>query len=204
MTDKLEPAQAHVWRSDHGWDDNLAYLESVWAQANDAVNAVHNTQGQPFIDELAVLMPKEVIPDFINDAVSRGWVYFNNSLDMVRAEPFGAVYGVQYHFLRHPEHPWRFELMRKNHGASPLHDALLANVNDGFPVVHASFKPYTGETELAYREAKSWLAADGYAQAQECTSTYGRFGYWRKPGPDNDRAFYLKPRVNLRDGGRGL
>lgn len=197
MTDRLDPAVAQVWRTDHGWDDNLAYLQSLWAMANDAVNAVHNTTNQPFIDELAVLMPRDVIPDFINDAVSHGWVYFNNSLDMVRAEPFGAVYGVQYHFLKHPEHPWRFEVMRKTSGVSPLHDALLANASNGFPVVHASYKPYTGETELAYKEAKSWLGAAGYAQAQECVSTYGRFGYWRKP--EGDRAFYLKPRINVRD-----
>lgn len=201
MTDNT-PAYPVLWSSDHRWEANFSELEVLWDDANGAVSALHGTPFHPYVDELAILFSgREMVMEFIDEAVQRGWVFFNRSSDIVRAEPFGTVYGVEYYFLRHPGKPWRLELMRKTSGISPLHDALKASAHEnGFPVVHASFKPFNGESVDNYRATRDTMFAQGYRLAQECRSTYGAFGYWRKPGSISP-AFYLKPRINTRDGG---
>lgn len=201
MTDRLTPATVYKWGSDDEWDANFAELCAIWDEANGAVNSLRGTDLLPIVDELAILMPTlEMVMEFVADAVRHGWRYFNVSSDQVRAEPFGAVYAVEYHFLDHPGKPWRLEVMRKLWGVSPLHDALNAVTQNGFPIVHASFKPANGESEQNYAWEQAELNEQGYCLAQECRSTYGRFGYWRMAN-DIAPAFYLKPRINLRDGG---
>lgn len=200
MNDKKpQPAKPQLWSPDHKWADNFPLLEVLWDEANSAACAVRGVGFQPVVDELAILMPgREVLMAFVEEAVQHGWVYFNSSVDTVRTEPMGTVFGVQYHFLRHPEKPWRLELMVKTWGISPLHDTLADLAEDrGFPVVHASFKPADGESLSRFVREENALEAEGYLMAQECVSAYGRFGYWRKPGIEY--AFFLKPRINLRD-----
>lgn len=186
------------WWRDRTWDDNFTALEALWDEANGAMCGVRGLTFQPVVDELAILMPtREMVMEFVTDAVAHGWRYFNASADLVRAEPFGTTYGVWYHFLDHPGKPWRLEIMQKGGGVSPLHDALSAVAQNGFPVVHASFKPANGESYQNYALEQAALNDAGYALAQECNSTYGRFGYWRMVG--TPQAFYLKPRINTRD-----
>lgn len=199
MTDKKLPASPVLWHNEDPWEANLSELDVMYDEANSAVSTLHGTSFQPYVDELAILMPNhEMVMEFVTDAVQHGWVYFNNSVDVVAAEPFGTTYEVQYHFLRHNDKPWRLEVMRKTGGISPLHDTLSRMALSGFPVVHASFKEQTAED---YAVAQAILNEGGYTLAQECVSTYGRFGYWRRLA--SPQAFYLKPRINTRDAVRG-
>lgn len=200
MTDKHESVRPHMWSPDLKWEDNFPQLEALWDEANGAVCALHSMAFTPIVDELAILMPgRDVLMAFVEEAVQHGWAYTRNSIDTVRAEPMGTVYGVQYHFLSHHDKPWRLEVMLKTHGVSPVHDVLWENAT-GFPVVHASYKPMFGGSLGHYLREQKILEEDEYMNAQECRSTYGDFSYWRKPGTPH--AFYLKPRVNLRDSTR--
>lgn len=198
MTKQHEPASPHLWDNRLGWGDNLqAFTEHAYT-ANYELNLAYGTEVRQYIDELAVLAPnREMVLEFVDDAVGNGWTYFNRASDTVRAEPFGTVYAVEYHFLRHPNYPWRFEVMRKMSGVSPVHDAMKSFMDDGLPLVHASFKPMNGESEESYALAQASLNEAGYCLAQECRGTYGRFGYWRAVNDPLLR--YLKPRINTRD-----
>lgn len=204
MTDTHEAAQPHLWDSGARWQANIDRFAEHAETANHELNVAHGTANRVYVDELAILAPaRELVMEFIDDAVQHGWCFFNRASDIVRAEPFGAVYSVEYYFLRHPSYPWRFEVMRKVSGVSPLHDALKQHTAEGdMPLVHASFKPVNGESEGNYTWAQATLNEAGYCLAQECRSTYGRFGYWRALNDPLLR--YLKPRINTRDGGRGL
>lgn len=199
MTDKHTPARPFVWNVEQDWRTNLEQIETI----NDSLNehllrVLAIKEERAIVDEYALLLPgRDMVGEFIDDAVGNGWTYFNRASDIVRAEPFGTVYPVTYHFLSHPSYPWRFEVMVKGKGISPVHDALREALN-GFPLVHASFKALTVFNYEVCREA---LAGAGYVRAQECASTYGAFGYWRRPA--DDRVLYVKPRVNLRDSNPG-
>ena len=195
-----EPAHPHLWHADDGWRHNIQRFAEHAADADHELNVAHNTENRVYVDELAILAPsREMVMEFIDEAVQFGWVFFNRSSDIVRAEPFGTVYSVEYSFLRHHDYPWRFEVMRKVNGVSPLHDAMTSFWDKGMPLVHASFKPQFGESAANYAYAQKVLNDAGYCVAQECGSTYGRFGYWRALNDPTLR--YLKPRINTRDGG---
>lgn len=203
MTDKHEPVTPHLWHADERWQANIDRFAEHAADADHELNVVHGTESRVYVDELAILAPnRDMVMEFIDDAVQHGWVFFDRASDIVRAEPFGSVYNVEYYFLRHHAYPWRFEVMRKVSGVSPVHDALKPFTDKGMPLVHASFKPVNGESSANYAMAQAGLDGSGYALAQECRGTYGRFGYWRALNDPLLR--YLKPRINTRDGGAGL
>lgn len=193
-----DPAYPFLWDSRLGWADNFEALQDYAETANRELNEVYGTDARTGIDEIAMLAPsREMVLEFIDEAVTHGWTYFNRESDTVRTEPMGTVYTVEYYFLRSPVHPWRFEIMRKVGGISPVHDALTPFTGNGMPLVHASFKPLSGENEEGYAYAQRVLNDAGWWMAQECRSTYGQFGYWRAV---NDRMLrYLKPRINTRD-----
>lgn len=204
MTDKHEVARPYLWDSGSSYRDNIDSFAQCALNANRELNVAHGTENRQYVDEIAILAPaRELVMEFIDEAVQFGWCFFNRSSDIVRAEPFGTVYNVEYYFLRHHAFPWRFEVMRKVSGISPVHDALKPFTAEGnMPLVHASFKPVNGESEQNYGWAQATLDSAGYCLTQECHSTYGRFGYWR--APTDPRLWYLKPRINTRDGGAGL
>lgn len=199
MKDKHEVARPHLWDSEAPFSVNVEAFAERARDADQELNVIHGTENRVYVDELAILVPgRELAMEFIDEAVQFGWCFFNRSSDIVRVEPFGTVYSVEYYFLRHHAYPWRFEVMRKVSGVSPLHDALKPFMAEGdLPLVHASFKPYTGESPHNYTAEKDRLNEAGYWLAQECRSTYGRFGYWR--ALNDPMVQYLKPRINLRD-----
>jgi hypothetical protein len=126
---------------------------------------------------------------------------FNTARDEVQCFPIPARYSVDYDFYRTP-YSWRLEVMRFNEstGVSPLHRTYLPTTRrqgSDMHVVHLSFKCID---EDEYEKCLLLLASDGYACAQQCESTYGRFSYWttiEKTGPLRKHGVWLKPRVNL-------
>lgn len=188
-------------RDDRPWEHELAEVDVLWHDANSAVGALYNVVGGTYVDELAVLVPnREMAANFIMRAVGEGrCTYFGTSDDTVHTEPLGTTYEVTYHFLSVPNRPFRLEVMHITGGHSPLHFVLGRSDLSGpsrFPIVHASFKSRSGDSEAAYDDARDLLWRNGYRPSQECESDYGLFGYWRKPGLP---LFFLKPRLNLRD-----
>lgn len=153
-----------------------------------------------YVDEVAVIMDSRatvgsVLPSMV---ANQGIEYFNNAVDTVTAWPFGGTYKPEYHFFRTP-YPWRIELLRLPDGGSPVHAPYATQDNvtkSGLLLVHFSFKC---DSKEEYEEAHDWLNKEAVL-AQSCESTYGRFAYWRSPALGKKMA-YVKPRVNLRDGG---
>lgn len=184
-------------------DRTLTVLHHTLDQAQQAVDSYTDTlqASEPtmhgFIDEIALLVESE--PDLRTLArvlPGEGWEQFNEARDVVRTGPIASRYEVQYTFFRHPDKPWRLEVMKIVGGVSPLHEAIRPPLGGELCVpVHASFK--TADEEQ-YAHAVGVLQEGGFELAQRCDSTYGRFSYWINVGRVN-RVPYLKPRVNLRD-----
>jgi hypothetical protein len=181
--------------------------------------------GGAVIDEAAVLVPSPyLVRKLAGTLAEEGWEMFNTAEDIVYTNPFGTRYFVEYSFMRHPDQPYRLELMTRSTGYdeepgfSPLHAALVnAALPDLYPMPHLSFKP--GRAVLrypsfvseeagknldrlqtwgqAYSSAVQFLKDKACIHAMTCQSTYGTFGYFI--GNETARQIYLKPRVNLRD-----
>ena len=152
------------------------------------------------VDEVAIMFrDPDALRHWVEAAVRvPGVTLFNTAHDRVVTSPIPGQYDVHYWFLTVPEEygGWRIEAMYA-HPGSPLHDSLLRRMLDQEAlVVHASFKC---ADEEEYGSANSVLARNGYALAQRCDSTYGRFSYWRLD--EEEYTVFLKPRVNLRDAG---
>jgi hypothetical protein len=167
-----------------------------------------------YFDEASILAPgigaKEGL---VRELMVGGWRLFNEATDLVFTNPFGTRYAVAYTFLRHPHRTWRLEVMRmdeatrdKRYGFSPLHQALWYPEGavptwgqwSELPIPHLSFKV---PTQRAYSDTIKAMQANAFIHAQTCQSTYGAFSYWIHN--DAMRQVYVKPRVNLRDGGEG-
>jgi hypothetical protein len=197
-------------------EDNLAYIEGWIDHYEDKLPT------GTFFDEVAILVPTLYHRTKLINELCRvetgGWQVFNEARDIVVTSPFSTRYFVKYLFLKHPEMPYRLEIMMMDHGVadtrtgfSPLHASLWP---DGkapetagltrFPIPHLSFKPVqrgyeTGQQSLqgAYVEALDWLRGKAFIHAQTCHSSYGAFSYWIHQ--DEHRQIYVKPRINTRD-----
>lgn len=157
------------------------------------------------IDEAAILCPNRTqTKEVVSVLTGAGWEHFNSSDDEVFTNPFSTIYTVHYEFLRHPEFPYRMEVMcpgDKPHGFSPLHAALWRPAGAPtsgrvryLPIPHLSFKV---EGIRGYSMAVRHLKDQGLIPTQTCQSTYGVFGYYLPH--DATHQIYLKPRANLRD-----
>lgn len=151
------------------------------------------------VDEMALYFAEEhALFSFMAKAVQRGWLVFNQSEDVVETSPIRSNYAVVYWFLRHPELPYRLELMMVSDGFSPYHGGVERMCEDhglATVLVHASFKV---NDEQEYAAVGVALRNGGYELMQHCSSTYGRFSYY----VDNESAEIpaIKPRQNLREG----
>lgn len=199
----------NFWSSDKSWEENIKNLDDIWDGANRAVCALRRGEeaaGLAVVDELAILVPsKRAAMSVIEQAVGDHGAYFNNAIDYVNTEPFETSYKVQYHFIKVYGKAYRIEVMHLLDGHSPLHTVLALATARGtgreFPVVHASWKPISGENKIGYTREQRILREGGYKSLQECRSTYGRFGYWQGQFKAEPTSVYLKPRINVRDNG---
>lgn len=174
------------------------------------------------IDEAAIMVPNREARGLLErDLGMAGWEPFNVAADIVHTNPLDTRYVVEYSFLRHPRRAWRLEVMLLGEqtmdgqtGFSPLHQSLWfpsgltpdAAEWPELPVPHLSFKPLASAVaelgaEKAVRRDVDYLTERGWLIAQACQSTYGQFWYLAKN--DGYKSLYLKPRINLRDGGEG-
>lgn len=157
------------------------------------------------LDEMAFIFPKAsglmvVMRDLL---AIEGYELFNRASDIVETSPILSQYAVEYWFARTPFN-YRLELMRVLDGYSPLHrvytelEESVGSQSLGYQV-HASFKCSSLE---AYAESQYALRQAGYECVQRCESTYGKFSYYAElDDQDALPTWYIKPRVNLRDGG---
>lgn len=176
-------------------------IHEGWLLMNETLRGV---LAQHWIDEMALLFPDAAtVYHWLNEAVCReGVALFNTSTDRVTTGPIMSVYDVAFWFLTTP-HPYRVEAMVCGPG-SPLHTALVGYCDafsfrpQGLPTlgVHASFKC---DTEEDYAVALGALRAAGWELLQRCDAGYGRYSYWHNPDGNTEKAWFLKPRVNLRD-----
>jgi hypothetical protein len=159
-------------------------------------------------DEAAIMVPNtDARQGLAAELLMAGWENFNHAADLVFTNPLDTRYAVEYTFFRHPQKPYRLEVMLLGQptqdgqtGFSPLHQALWHEGKTPpwasqaeLPIPHLSYKvPY-----LTGAQAVDRLKDQGFIIAQACQSTYGRFWYTIKN--DAKRKIYLKPRVNLRD-----
>lgn len=170
------------------------------------------------IDEVALLFyDPEHIFNFITQAVAQNEVYLSGAdRDVVHVDPMRSHYHVTYWWLEHHDKTYRLELMLKESGFSPIHDKLKVDAmqeahdehaEEGGPhilkapvVVHFSFR---ARDSAHYTRLNQELnECDDAEYVQFCRSSYGMFSYWRVPSLwDKGAATYLKPRVNMRDGG---
>jgi hypothetical protein len=184
-----------IQRGSAPWSQFQARYEE-WMRENAGISAV--------IDEIAIDFPDEqTLYRWMLDAVAEDGVsVFNTSVDSVAVEPFKTNYDVRYVFLEAPRlMTMRVEAMCITNGLSPLHNSLRHRVPDSENsplVVHLSFKC---QDKADYEETISRLSTSGASRVVSCVSTYGEFSYWQLPGKDSP--LFLKPRVNLRDEGRG-
>lgn len=163
-----------------------------------------------YVDEIAYMTADhETANIFLREAVmTDGCVHFNSATDHVHTEPLMTHYNVLYDFLTVPlpylnGHEVRIEAMHLIDGFSPLHEAERHNMRRDSGIlsgIHASFRC---PDEEQYGAALHRLRMRGWEAAQRCSSTYGRFSYWKPTDPDtwvgDGPHLYLKPRVNLRD-----
>lgn len=175
-------------------DGILTEVRDAWIPLNEAVRGMF---GGYTVDEMALVSPDHhKLARWVRRFAARdGYELFNAAQDKVVTSPITASYEVEYWFMRTP-FDYRLELMSVVGGFSPLHSAAT-NLNDsGLYKVHASFKCQSQE---AYASAVSTLLRNDWEPALKCQSTYGRFSYFSHPDLSG---WYLKPRVNLRDGER--
>ena len=172
-------------------------------------------------DEAAIMVPNATVRTYLHsDLAQNGWERFNRAADLVHTNPFGTRYVVEYVFFRHPDKPYRIEVMLLGGltedgqtGFSPLHQALwhpdgirpLWGEHSELPVPHLSFKP-PAETvaavgaRKAVRQVLDYMLhreRSSFLMAQACQSSYGEF--WYLLHQDANRQVYLKPRINTRD-----
>lgn len=197
------------WSRSSSVNKNLARIELNMDTAYRKLRAPDGTNPYTF-DEAAVLVPDPFHRNALSaDVEAAGWERFNEAEDLVYASPFGTRYFVAYRFFRHPERPYRLEVMMPTYGSdgragfSPLHTALWQPngwpvrrlvVEEAYPVPHLSFKV---PDRAAYSVAVDHLHGRGYLHTMTCHSTYGTFGYYASNEPT--RQIYVKPRVNTRD-----
>jgi hypothetical protein len=166
---------------------------------------------QPYlIDEAAIMVPDPFQRSALTAQLeAAGWEQFNEAEDLVYTNPFGTRYFVAYRFFRHPEWPFRLEVMMPSMGSdgrggfSPLHTALWQpdgwplrrlQVEEAYPIPHLSFKV---PDLKSFSVAVQYLKDKAFLHAMTCQSTYGAFGYYISN--ETYRQVYLKPRVNTRD-----
>jgi hypothetical protein len=183
----------------------LDVVQSAWLGVQARISEMFSPT--VVVDEMSLFFPTEsAIAQFAKYAVQLdGHAVFNTAVDRVHTTPVRNDYDVLYWFLTTP-HGYRLELMAAGSG-SPVHDerrALLhaASEESAMPsvAVHASFKC---DDEGTYSDAVRVLRAHDYEMVQGCTSSYGRFSYWQPINGSLDAVsptWYLKPRINLRDG----
>lgn len=158
---------------------------------------------QHSIDEVAMMLPEgePEATDWLSCMLARVGkekiTYFNRSVSKVQVNSLPSQYSVTYHFFTTAIPGVRLELMRLGNGHSPLHALYNLPGERGRDacVVHASFKVID---VAEYRRVLAHLQSEDWVCGQDCTSDYGLFSYWRKPG-DEESLLWLKPRVNLRD-----
>jgi len=159
------------------------------------------------IDEVALLLPEgkngdEWFQCMLGRVGHRGISYFNRDTDVVQCQPLPSEYDVEYYFFS-TDVGVRLELLCLRGGYSPLHDLYRRSgqaSSNNADVVHVSFKV---ANEAVLKGTYAELHEAGWLLGQDCTSRYGRFGYWRKPGEEGPM-LWLKPRVNLRDAAKPL
>jgi hypothetical protein len=189
------------------WDRRLgvaANINTIEAQMRHYVSYL--PEGVAF-DEAAVMVPNPDARDTLaRDLLMAGWEQFNHAADLVFANPLETRYAVEYTFFRHPQKPYRLEVMllgmptkEGQTGFSPLHQSLWFEGRTPswasqaeLPIPHLSYKPLLSGAQEVDR-----MHAQGFIIVQACQSTYGRFWYLHKN--DAARRMYIKPRVNVRD-----
>lgn len=183
-------------------------LASIGEQVEKYTRTLGNLGFVNGIDEIAVdTWDSLAFLNLMQSLVSEPGVAFTNAAhDVVRTDPFGTAYEVDYLFatglnLYSDRHPYRIECMNITDGWSPLHTAARLEaeaMHAAAWMVHASFK-CTDEAD--YGATTHRLREAGWECLQRCTSTYGRFSYWKPFDRDLDDSgnLCLKPRVNLRD-----
>jgi hypothetical protein len=158
--------------------------------------------GACFIDEVALLLPEGKHGDewyecMLGRVGQRGVTYFNQDSDVVHCQPLPSRYEVRYDFFS-TDVGVRLELLRLRGGYSPLHDLYRRDgraSSHSADVVHVSFSV---ADEAALKRTYAEMAEKGWMLGQDCSSRYGRFGYWTKPD-EGGPLLWLKPRTNLRD-----
>jgi len=178
-------------------------IRELTGDHQDMTGVVRALLGDRAIDEMALMFHDyQTLFAFVNNALPQpGVTLFNYAKDVVRTEPIESEYTVEYWFLTLPLPGVRLEALVQN-GGSPLHTSVqLRNPHSGTGSVvkmHASFKC---ASEEEYGDACTALRRSGWELAQRCDSTYGKFSYWQSTCDPADRPqWFLKPRLNLRDG----
>lgn len=178
-------------------DELLNHARDGWIKMNEMVRGMFGPGVT--IDEMALLFPEESsLSAWVKRVVARdGYELFNVAQDTVETGPIPSKYDVEYWFLRTP-FDYRLELMRLAGGYSPVHSAIdIAPevISRGVVIpIHASFKV---PDLMAYASANRTLLQEDWECAQKCDSSYGVFSYWAQ---EQHEGWFLKPRVNLRDG----
>jgi hypothetical protein len=179
-------------------DSIFESVQNKWSAVDEEVRGLLGPEQH--VDEMALYFTDfDALVRLMAKAVRRGWVVFNQDEDQVDTKPIVSTYGVEYWFLRHPELPYRLELMHIPDGFSPYHQGMreyLERNDMCLGLAHASFKV---PDEVSYARAVVALRSAGYELLQHCTSTYGRFSYYANVS-EGSKLPIIKPRINIRDG----